>query len=185
MRRGSTMVEVLVGISIFTVVFLGCASLLITGLRTNQRQGADLDMVVDAGQATRKITEAVRDAMSVSITNEGRTLNYTLPAYSSTADSTTGESELRFPLVSDGVARSFTCQNGTLTNERGATIVTNILSVDPDRSSSQYNKPVGPFTLTTIGSRWAITVNLIVGRTVDRSLRYSRMKTTVVVRNAQ
>ena len=124
--------------------------------------------------------------MSVSITNEGKTLTYTLPKMSSAVDAVTGEKEIQIPVVSDGVTRTFNIDvsTGKLKDlVTGKTLVRNIRMTDPDPNSSQYNQTYSPFSVTTVGSQRAVTLNLITAENVLGNLRYARYKTTVVLHN--
>jgi hypothetical protein len=59
----------------------------------------------------------------------------------------------------------------------------NVVLTDPDPESSQYNQAYAPFQLTTIGSRRALSINVITQDQVLGKPRYVRLKTTVILRN--
>jgi prepilin-type N-terminal cleavage/methylation domain-containing protein len=188
MRRGFTLVELLSGISVMALVVLGSMTLLVNGLRSFNRTSVDVRITQQNAQAQRRISETIRQAMSVSISNGGATVNYTLPATSLIVDPVTGEKEHVQPLVSDGVARSFVVDwaAGTLKEmPSGRVLVRNITNKDPEAGSAQYNQAYVPFQLTTIGSYRAVTINLITRDTVSTQARWMRMKTTALVRNSQ
>jgi hypothetical protein len=161
--------------------------LMISGLRSYNRTTTDINLDQPNAQAVRRITETLRGAMNVTITNSGRTITYTLPAMSTTNDPVTGEREVLLPLVSDGVTRTFTISTaGVLTsNPGGRVLVRDISLTDPDTSSSTYNQSYAPFQLSPIGGGKAISITLITAATTNGQRRYTRMKTTALLRNYQ
>ena len=184
LRRGFGLAELMVGIGLLSFALFGTLALLITGLRSFARTSADMTNAEPTAQAIRRIIETIRPAMSVSVTNNGNTLNYTLPLRSSNTDPVTGEKEYVSPLTSDGVARSYTITNGNLVqNPGGRILVKGISSVDPDPTSSLYNQTYQPFTMTPMATRQGITINLITSALVDRKTRFAKMKTTVTLQN--
>lgn len=183
-RRGLTMVELLVASATMMLLVLGACTLFFGATKQFYTTEADVDITQTNANGMRYITQKIRQAMSLSITSDGRKVYYTMPAYSNYYDDVTGERELIVPLVSDGVTRSFTVSGSNLYDDvTGRVIVKNIVSIDPDPNSSQYNQTYAPFQLTTIGSRRALTINLITQRNVSTTKRFSRMKTTVIIRN--
>ncbi len=185
-RRGFTLVEVLTGMFVMSIVMFASLALMITGTRTYMNVDADTTTSSPSAQAIREISLAIRNSMAVSLNSSGTVLSYTLPARSATADPVTGEKEFTDPLTSDGVARSYTVNftAKTLTDDvTGRKLVRDLSSTDPQPGSSQYNMAYTPFQLTTIGSKKAISINLITVETVRGQLRYTRMKTTVALRN--
>jgi hypothetical protein len=185
-KKGLTLVELMVMMTLMAMVSLGASALFLSGLRSFDRTTVDIDISQKNAQGIRRVVETVREAVTVSISNNGQTLTYTLPARTAAVDPVTGEREYVDPPVSDGVTRSFVIANGELRSNPGnRLLVRNILTADPEPGSSQFEQPYSPFQLTTIGSRRAITVNIITGTSGGGTQRYARMKTTVLVRNAQ
>ncbi|MCX7799729.1 MAG: prepilin-type N-terminal cleavage/methylation domain-containing protein [Fimbriimonadales bacterium] len=185
-QRAFTLTELLVSVGLLGLVVGGASALTIAGLRRYANTQADVDVTQSATLAAQTVVESVRQAMSVQIQNAGFRLVYELPALSATLDPTTGERELAEPLRSDGVQRAFSVQNGRLIDEStGRVVARGLVTVDPERSSTQYGQTVPPFQLTTIGSRRAITVNLIGLERTPAGQRYARFKTTFIVRNVQ
>ena len=124
-------------------------------------------------------------AHSMYITPDGRTLEYQMPRYSNLKDPTTGELEVYYPLRGDGTVRSFKIVDGQLIDGYSNRVLVNgVILQDPHPDSTQYQKNYKPFTATTIGSRRALTVNLITAGHVREELKYNRMKTTVILRNS-
>ena len=184
-RQGFTILELLVGISLMTMVCLAVCGMFITGLRSSRRSASRVDLAQKNAQGLRWVIESVREAATISISADGKTLTYTLPTRSATADPLTGEREFVEPLQSDGVIRTFRVTNGKLTDGGSRVYVSRVSATDPEPSSSQYNQTYAPFTLTTIGSKRAISINLICSELVNGSTSFARSKSTVLLRNAK
>lgn len=185
-RRGFTLAELLATLVATTMALTGAFSLMLGGLKSLQRSQADVTVAQPNAQAMRRVADTLRSALSVTITNEGRTINYTLPLRSATADPVTGEREYVYPMVSDGVARSFIVANNRLTSQPdGRILLRDVTTVDPRPDSSQFNQAYAPFQSTTIGSRRAITVTLIALQQVAGESKYARMKSTVLIQNSR
>lgn len=183
---GYTLTEVLTTCGLMMFLILGVMELLSFGARTYQRTTTDADLTNTNVNGTRRVVDALRQAMSISISSDGKKVEYFLPLRSDSNDPTTGERELLDPLTPEITARSFEISNGELKDTAtGRILVKNILLTDPDPTSSQYGQAYAPFQVTTIGSRRALTVNLITDRQTSSGERYVRMKTTVLVRNSQ
>jgi len=166
------------------LMVIGACSLFFGATKQFYSTEADVDITQSNANGIRYVTQKIRQAMNLTISNNGLTVSYTMPAYSNYYDDVTGERELVVPMVSDGVARSFTVSGSNLYDDKtGQCLVKNIILTDPDPTSSQYNQTYAPFQLTTIGSRRALTINLISQRKRSTINRYSRMKTTVIIRN--
>ena len=187
MRRGLTLAELMATLGTLLMALVGAFMVMLTGMKSFQRTQADVSVSQPNAQAMRRIADTLRGAMSVTISNSGRTITYLLPRVSASADSATGEREVVYPFVSDGVVRSFSVDTaGRLVSQPdGRTLVRNISSTDPQQGSSQYNLIYAPFQSTTIGSRRAITITLISAESVAGTLRYARMKSTVLIQNAR
>lgn len=176
--------ELAVTLTMLLFTMLGIIGLFVSGLGSFDQTRKSVEVSSDNAQGLRYISEKLREAVTINITNEGRTITYTLPRMTSTPDANTGETEIQFPVASDGVERSFTVSSGVLTDtDANRVLVRNIASVDPDPESSQYNQAYAPFQLTTIGSYRAVTINLITKQQAAQKEVYARMKTTVLVRN--
>lgn len=185
-RKGLSLAELLVALSMMAFTLAAIMSLFIYGLRSMKKTNTDAYLNQNNAQGMRRLGETLRSAMSVSISDSGYTLNYVLPKMSPYPDAITGERELQIPVVSDGVSRSFTVSTSTFKltdNLSGRTLVRNIRLTDPDPGSSQFAKTYAPFSLTTVGSQRAVTLNLITAENVLGNLRYARYKTTVVLHN--
>lgn len=185
-QAGYTLTEVLTTCGVMMFLILGVMELLSFGARTYQRTTTDADLTSTNVNGTRRVVDSLRQAMNINITNDGKRVEYFLPLRSDQNDPTTGERELLDPLTPEITARAFEIENGELKDTAsGRILVKNIILTDPDPSSSQYGQAYAPFQVTTIGSRRALTVNLITDRKTSSGERYVRMKTTVLVRNSQ
>jgi hypothetical protein len=179
-----TLIELLVASTTMMLLVLGACALMIGATKQFYSTEADVDITQSNANGVRYVTQKLRQAMGITINSSGTQVSYTMPAYSNYYDDVTGERELLDPLTSDNVARSFTVSNGQLIDDcTGRVLVKNILAVDPDPQSSQYNQVYAPFQLTTIGSRRALTINLVTQRKISSITRFVRMKTTVIIRN--
>lgn len=185
-KRGSSMVEVLMGAILMMLLTLGTMSLLVSGLRYLKRTDGD---VVNSGKnalGLRYISEYARAANTATISNSGSQINFTIPAISATTDTYTGEKELVYPMQSDGVTRGFKVDwsAGTLIDLRSNKVIAkNIASIDPDPKSTTYGQTYQPFSFSMVGSRKVIVIQLITRQRIAGSTRYTRMKNTVLLRN--
>jgi hypothetical protein len=157
----------------------------------------DSDLQKSNATALRRITEALRGAMSATISADGRTLTYFLPVRRTVVEPLTGEFEIKDPPASDGLVRRFiveypssTLMQGTVTQvspgKPNKVIVRGLFGKDPEKGSTQEQAEYRPFQVTTIGSLRAVTVTLVTQKEKMPSgeTRYVRMKTTVVLRNS-
>jgi len=184
MKRGMSLAELMASMIALLLALGAALSLQIGASRSMNRIQSDLSVSSPSAQAMRRVSETLRGAMTVSLSTDGKTITYVLPRTSTTADPITGEKELLFPLQSDGVTRSFVISgNRLISNPGGRVLIRNISSTDPNPNSTQYNQVYNPFQSTTIGSRRAITITLICKESANGAIRYSRMKSTVLIQN--
>lgn len=183
-QKGFSIVELCVSLVITAFTTMGTLALFVTGLESCQKVQTDINLSQPSSQAMRRISDAVRQSLNVWISQDGNTMYYTVPKVSGYTDPYTLERELVVPVTPEATVRSFTVSNGqVIDNFARRVLVDSVLSYDPDKNSTQYNKAYPPFQLTTIGSRKAISINLITSDLVDGKLRYARLKTSVVVQN--
>ena len=184
-QKGMTLVELMTSLGLMAFTLGAISSLFVFGLRSFQNTTTDTNINQSNAQGMRRLTESLREAMSVTISADGKTVSYTLPKVAAAADPFTAEKEYIIPLESDNTIRTFTVNSsGNLVHSVGnRTLVKNIQFTDPDPASSQFNQTYLPFSSTTIGSQRAITINLITSESVLGKLRYARYKTTVVLHN--
>jgi Tfp pilus assembly protein PilW len=184
-RRGISLAELLASMIAFLLALTAAISLQLTGSKSLNRIQSDLSVSTPSAQAMRRVSETLRSAMSITLSSDGKTITYILPKLTTTNDPVTGEKELVYPLVSDGVTRSFVVSGTNLvSNPGGRVLVRNISSTDPQVGSTQYNQTYNPFQSTTIGSRRAITITIICKEIANGKTRYARMKSTVLIQNS-
>lgn len=183
--RAFTMVELLVGMTILGALIIGTMTVFSESMRGFYNTKTDIDLASQNTLGMQRVAETLRGAYSMEIQDSGKKVVYYLPLKNVAVDPTTGEKEYAEPIQSDGVARSFTVANGQLKDDTsGRILAKKVVLSDPDPSSSQYNQNYAPFQLTTIGSRKALSINFITQDQVLGNKRYSRMKTTVIIRNS-
>jgi len=186
-KQGFTLVELLAGMGVFFAVMMGSVTLMLTGLKSFNKTSVDVDITNQNSNSMRRISETLRQATNIAILDSGKTITFYLPKLGA-VDAVTGEKELIEPLVSDGILRRYTVDFTTRTLKEypsGRTLIRNLANIDPQAGSSQYNQAYTPFQLTSIGSYRAVSINLITRQKIVSNDRYTRMKTTCVVRNAQ
>jgi len=185
-QRGTTLVELMTGLFVTLFAVFGAVALLLQGVQSFANTGRDADLTGTNAQGIRRVGEAIRSAMSITVSTDGTQINYVLPKKSTSLNTTTGEYEYAYPLVSDGVTRYFKVNftTGKLTDSvSGRTLVRYITNTDPLAGSTQYGQVYAPFSVTTIGSARAVTINLITKDKVGKQTRFVRLKTTAMVRN--
>jgi len=185
-RRGTTIVELVTGTVLMMLITLGTMSLMVTGARYMTRTTTDLTLSGKNAQGLRWVSEYARASMSATISNNGKTVNFSTPSTSTTTDTNTGEKEFKYPIQSDGVTRGFSVDfgAGTMTDlHTGQIMVKNVTGIDPDPSSSTYGQAYTPFSFSMVGSHKVIVIQLITKQSVVGNVRYQRMKETVLLRN--
>ncbi|HSI71625.1 MAG TPA: hypothetical protein VK934_00490 [Fimbriimonas sp.] len=185
-QRGFTITELVSATLVITLVIGGTVALLISSTQGMANSVGGDKVLLSNTQGMRYISEALRSAMTVSINDADNTITYELPKLATVNDPATGEKELLDPLVSDGVQRSFRANfgNGRVTDQvSGKILCRNLIRQDPEKNSTQYNKQVAPFQMTTIGSARAVTITLITREQVGTQFKWVRLKTTTLLRN--
>ena len=183
--------ELLVGMTIMGLLIVAAMTVFAATMKNFYVTRTDIDLTTDNALGMQRVADTLRGAYSIEILQGGTAIRYFLPLESAAVDPVTFERELVDPLESDGIERWFVIENGQLIS-RGADgagivdreLVENIVLIDPHQDSSQFNQVYSPFQLTTIGSRRALTINFITSDRVLDSIRYTRMKTTVIIRNS-
>jgi len=173
-------------VTFLALAFLGFGMLLQFGLEGFTRTVNDVTVTNQNAQNMRRITDALRGAINVTISNSGTTISFNNPKLSGSVNATTGEKELIYPLTSDGIARGYSVNTttGKLTEtQSGRVLVQNIISTDPQVGSSQYGQTYAPFSNSIIGGSKAVTVNLITQAGQANYVKYERFKTTVYLRS--
>ena len=184
-NRGFTLVELLVGMTIMGFVIIGTMTVFSASMKNFYVTRTDIDLTTENALGMQRVGDTLRGAYSMQILNNGTQVSYFMPREASFIDPITLEQEYVDPLESDGIVRSFSIVNGELIDDTdGRVLVDNIILIDPHPDSSQYNQVYAPFQLTPIGSRRALTINFITSEDVLERTRYTRMKTTVIIRNS-
>jgi Tfp pilus assembly protein PilW len=93
-RRGLTLVELMATLMAVVMALTGAFAVMLGSLKSFQRTQAGVSVAQPNSQAIRRVVDSLRGAMTVAISNSGRTITYTLPRQSSTVDPVTGEREL-------------------------------------------------------------------------------------------
>ena len=183
--------ELLVGMTIMGLLIIGAMTVFAATMKNFYVTRTDIDLTAENALGMQRVADTLRGAYSIEILQGGTAVRYFLPLESDVTDPVTFEREFVDPLQSDGIEHWFAIENGQLISRGGAgegdfgrELVENIVLVDPHPDSSQYNQTYAPFQLTTIGSRRALTINFITADEVVDRTRYTRMKTTVLIRNS-
>ena len=185
-KRGTTLIEVLTGTILMMLITLGTLSLFVSGLTYMTRTSTDLYIGGKNAQSLRWISEYGRTAMSATLANNGNEVDFVIPLYNSTTDPYTGEKELVYPLTSDGLVHGFKVDftAGTLTDlHSNKVICKNIVAIDPDPNSSNYNHTYVPFSFSIVGSHKVVVMQIITQKKINGVRRFERMKDTVLLRN--
>ena len=127
-RRGTTLIEVITSASISVLTLIGGVACFMSGMMSWTKGVGAMDSINTSQNATKLICQQLREAMSVSITNNGNTATYTLPLKDESGSYV-------LPLVSDGVNRQFNVGNdGVLNLTTGSSVrkmTANVLTTDP------------------------------------------------------
>jgi hypothetical protein len=185
-QRGFTVTELVSATLIITMVIGGTVALLISSSQGLGNAVASDKVLLSNTQGMRYMSEVLRSAMSVNISDNDYTIYYELPKFSATNDPATGEKELIDPIVSDGVQRYFRVrfdQGRCFDSTNNKTLCRNLYQKDPEPASTQYNKNVAPFQMTTIGSSRAVTITLVTREQIGTQFKWVRLKTTTLLRN--
>jgi hypothetical protein len=179
-------VEVMTGAVLMMLITVGTMALMVSGLTYMTRTSTDLTLSGKNALGLRWVSEYARGAMSATLSNSGKTVNFVMPVQAGTTDAYTGEKELSWPLTSDNVTRGFSVDftAGTMTDlKSNKVIIKNISPIDPDPQSTAYNQAYTPFSFSTVGSRKVIVIQVITTEKINGVKRYIRMKNTVLLRN--
>lgn len=184
-NKGFTLVELIVGMTIMGFLILGTMTVFSSSMKGFYQTKTDIDLVTKNSLGMQRVSGTLRSAVNMTISEEGKMVTYNMPALNATVDAVTGEKEYKNPIVAEATSRSFSVLEGVLKdNYSGRILAKNVYLRDPDPHSSQYGQTYAPFQLTTIGSRRALTINFITQDQVLGKPRYTRMKTTVILRNS-
>lgn len=125
--RGLSLVESLVASVTSTMVLLVALGAYLAGLGSWARGEAWIDVQEQSRNSVRVVADKLREAMAVTVDNDGMGLTYRLPAKDVNGAFTT-------PLTWDGVDRRIYYSNGTMYTKDGDvtnSVATGLISVDP------------------------------------------------------
>lgn len=174
--RGNTMIEVTVAAVIGTMVLGTALTLFIAGAGMWVHGSEMVEAEGQSRQAIRVITDQLRQAMVVTVDNDGQGLTYRLP----TRDGTTGI--FQAPATWDGVSRRIFHQNGEIRLQDGAstrTICRNVVLQDPDNANANYRI----FTVPNIAIFREVSVQVVTRRIRQGRTYLGRKRETVYLRN--
>ncbi|HAP41099.1 MAG TPA: hypothetical protein DCQ94_15275 [Nitrospira sp.] len=127
-QRGVTLAEVMVSASISTVVLFSAITIFLSGISAWARGQGRMDAETQSRQAVRVVSDALREAMWVSVDADGMGLTYRLPRVD-------GDGAFEVPVIWDGIDRRIALTSGklNLTDAAGTrTICRNIRLTDPE-----------------------------------------------------
>jgi hypothetical protein len=130
-RRGATMIEVVVGAGVSVVTLIGGVGCFMAGMMSWMKGVGAMDSISKSQESVKMVSQQLREAMSVKITDSGNVVTYSLPAKN-------GSGEYALPLISDGIIRKFVLSNGSLTHQVGPNsrvIADHVLDNDPNTGS--------------------------------------------------
>jgi prepilin-type N-terminal cleavage/methylation domain-containing protein len=184
LKKGVTLIETLLAVMISSVIMFAALTLWISGSRFFMNTETDVEITRENSSTLRRISERLRGAIDVTISEDGKRITYMLPERLGFHEQTTGENEYALPVRWDGVERGYEVVGDKLINIRTQKVlVDHIIAYDPDPKSTQFDQEYRPFSATSIGSKRAVTVNLITLRPSPVQPRYVRMKTSALLRN--
>jgi len=177
-RRGSTLFEVVISAGISTVVLFSAVSLFLSGAGTWARGQGKIDAETQSRQAVRVISDALREAMWVSVDGDGMGVTYRLPRK-------TVDGAFEVPIIWDGIDRRIELDGERilLTDDEGTRpICRHIRLTDPASTSG-----TAPYQIFTPGPG-AITRRLVVQVVTETNGARSeyvtgRKRETVFLRN--
>ncbi|MBI1334292.1 MAG: hypothetical protein JST12_21000 [Armatimonadetes bacterium] len=131
-KRAATLLEVITAsaISVFTLV--GGVACYMAGMMSWLKGVGAMDSISSSQNAVKLMAQQLREAVSVTISNDGNTVSYQLPLKDSSGS-------YILPLTTDTTVRKFTLSNGTLSQTIGTstrTISKNVLTTDPTTNAS-------------------------------------------------
>jgi hypothetical protein len=186
-HNGFTILEMMISMGLLIIVVTMGIALELAAAKSFTRNTAQVDISTTSALSLRKVTNVLRNGIDASIGTDGRTMTYTLPAVSTTNDPTTGEKEYVVPIAADGIAHTLYVTGGKLYQRDGngtaVVLVEDIADTDPDPQSSEYGRQYAVFASSSIGSRRAVTLTLILKKSSPDGYRYTRIRGTVLLGN--
>lgn len=132
-KRGTTLIETVLSAGISALTLVGGVACFMAGMMNWTKGVGAMDSIASSQNASRLICQQLREAMSVTISNNGSTAAFTLPLKDESGSYV-------LPLVSDGVSRQFNlASDGTLNLVVASStrkITSNVLTTDPATSAA-------------------------------------------------
>lgn len=131
-KRGATMVEVVVGAGLSVITLVGGVACFMGGMMSWMKGVGAMDSISKSQDSIKLVSQQLREAMAVTISDSGKTVTYTIPLKDNSGSYV-------LPLASDGITRQFKVDQETLVQTVGTTtrtISTNVLSIDPATGSA-------------------------------------------------
>lgn len=186
-RRGFTLVEVMMGVGLTALLIVMALNVFTDAAASFHRTETRDTLSTQGALAVRRIVEQLRSAAVVEIRDNGRAIAFQQPLLSANPDPATGEFEYVDPLVGDGVVRVIHYQDRKLIFDDGSgnemVLADEISATDPAPDSPFYNTAYPIFSYSSVGSTRGVRIMIMPSRMTHRGLEYSRMSTTVLLRN--
>jgi Tfp pilus assembly protein PilW len=132
-QRGATLMETMLATAIASIITLGAMVMWIDGSRFYMNTETDTEISRENSATLRKISERLRSALDVEISDDGKKMYYKMPARAEAIDFDTAEFELKIPVQWDGVERGYVVDGDKLKDIRtGHVLVDHIIAHDPD-----------------------------------------------------
>lgn len=131
-RRGATLIEVLVGASICVLTLVAGVACFMAGMQSWLRGEGAISADRSVNETARTVTSELREAVTLSISTDGTTVNYQKPSVDATG-------RYVMPLVADGVNRRFQLISGELRHTVGTTtwvLAKGIQTTDPSTNAA-------------------------------------------------
>lgn len=181
LRRGATIIEAVTAATLTVTVLTVSVAAFLQGMTTWARGSAQIDSDVSAQQTMRRLTQELRESMSVTVSADGKSVSYRLPRKEA-------DGSYRIPAEWDGVARRAyvaTNANGLYDlytgPESSPRLLSKIITLDdPERVATQYR----PFTPGLGSLTRQLTIMLATKSNGDREKKMThRIRETLQLRN--
>jgi Tfp pilus assembly protein PilW len=133
-KRGGTLIELMTAVCLSIIVLAGCLGILFSGTASWANGLGKSNSQSDAEMAVRTISNLLEPAMSVSVSSDGNTLTYELPA-------TDTNGNYIVPLTWDGVNRQITANHNQITLVDGNServLINSLIYTDPLANNAPY-----------------------------------------------
>ncbi len=144
-RSGFTLVEAMVASVLSTVVMFVAVGAFLAGIGNWARGESWIDVQQQSRNGVRAVSDALREAMAVTVDSDGMGLHYRMPV-------TGSDGSFSVPMLWDGIDRRIYYEDGSLWVDDGATrhiAARNVITVDPFQTATNARTVViekGPYT---------------------------------------